>query len=132
MATITIQTDDNLTLNKRLAQARRTAELSQAELGERIGRTFVTVSNIESGTVKSPAFDVIVKWATVTGYPLEYFATAIDGYEPPPSSDPNDRQGFANRSRKVLPFPGQVEIDLTDDNIRPFRHHQPAPLVPAA
>lgn len=50
----------------------------------------------------------------------------------PDRSGSNGRQQLPNTPNKILPFPNAVEIDLTVDNVRPFRHHQPAPLVPAA
>ncbi len=83
---MTLLNDTALDLRKRLKAARLLADLEQAELAERIGVARQTVSNWERGLAE-PSATHFVRWAKVTGQPLEWLAEGIEvrpeGFEPP-------------------------------------------------
>jgi len=107
MSTITL--DQTLTLGQRLAAARNFKGLTQTELAELVGRNSISISHYESDNVKSPAFEVIVRWADVTGWPLSYFAEAVI----PASSSWNTQPDQMVESDVIdltLPFPHHLEV----------------------
>ncbi len=65
----------------RLRSQRKAAGLSQAELGERIGRTAEAVSNIER--CKSlPAIDTLIALADALGVPVQSFLPTSEASTP--------------------------------------------------
>lgn len=73
METATVPT---WTLSDRLAKARRTAGLEQAELAARLGLSLKTVSRYERG--ESPRYDTLINWAEACGIDANWLLTGTD------------------------------------------------------
>lgn len=76
-------------VGSQIRAARKTANLSQSELGDAIGRTSKTVRRYEQGKT-TPDTNVLSLIASATGHPVEYFLTG---------------QGSKPRSRRSVPSP---------------------------
>ncbi|WP_425468280.1 helix-turn-helix domain-containing protein [Protaetiibacter larvae] len=77
--------DTSLGLAKRLRAARLLVDLEQADIAVRVGVARQTVSNWERGLTE-PSATQFVRWAHVTGQPLEWLAEGVvrpEGLEPP-------------------------------------------------
>jgi transcriptional regulator with XRE-family HTH domain len=70
--------DDHAAVGKRIVQARRQLELTQAELAQRIGVSLGTLDRYESG--QADASQMLMQIAEATGKPIEWFTpTGSDG-----------------------------------------------------
>lgn len=60
-------------ISKRIKNARKQAELKQADIAEKVGVSVASVSLWENGK-QIPDFEKIKKIAQVTGLPIDYFS----------------------------------------------------------
>lgn len=111
------QFTEELTLGERLARARRNVNLSQKAFATTVGLSARSVAAYELDQ-RAPAFDVVVRWAKITGAPVDYFADAIRDTVRYPFPRPV-RVPSAPETLE-LPFP-DVVIDLRHERIDPAR-----------
>jgi transcriptional regulator with XRE-family HTH domain len=78
---------DHVALGQRLRAAREAKNVTQEDLAHAIGKTRLTVANIELGLTASPKLDTIADLATTLGVHLEWL---VNGADVEPRADPGD------------------------------------------
>lgn len=78
---MTIINSTSITLGVRLKTARISAGLEQADIAQKLGVNRGTVSNWERG-VSEPGATPFVRWAEITGQPLEWLAAGVVVHPP--------------------------------------------------
>jgi transcriptional regulator with XRE-family HTH domain len=73
---------DELSLGERLARARKATGLGQREFSKAVGLSARSVAAYELDD-RHPSFETVVRWAVLTGAPVDYFAAAIPGGDAP-------------------------------------------------
>lgn len=65
--------DNRILMGKRIKERRKLVNLSQTQLGEKIGVTFATISKYESGEIKSIDATILNNIAKITETDVNYF-----------------------------------------------------------
>lgn len=70
--------DNRLIMGQRIKERRKLANLSQTELGNKIGVSFGTISKYESGDIKSIDATILNNIAKITNTDVNYFLLNTD------------------------------------------------------
>ena len=70
--------DNRLIMGQRIKERRKLANLSQTELGNKIGVSFGTISKYESGDIKSIDATILNDIAKITNTDVNYFLLNTD------------------------------------------------------
>src|SRR5690242_8030414 len=93
IALMTLINDTALSLPKRLRAARLLADMEQADIAKALGVARQTVSAWESGRTE-PSASLFVRWAHVTGQPLEWLAEGVHDKAPAEAGADVRHEGF--------------------------------------